>query len=197
MIAGKFQILEHIGGGAMGEVYRARHTTLDSAVAFKVMRKDLSDDPLFAARFAREAKAASKLEHPNSIRVVDHGREPDGVTYIAMEFLAGRDLLRVISDDWPLSEARIVGILLQVLSALSVAHGLGIIHRDLKPENIMVLESVDDDGTRHDHVKVCDFGIAKISDPRAFQTEGGGPARALPTHGTLVGNPEYMHPEQA
>ncbi|MBL8607897.1 MAG: serine/threonine protein kinase [Myxococcales bacterium] len=197
VIAGKFQILEHIGGGAMGEVYKARHKTLDSLIALKVMRKDLSDDPLFAARFEREAKAASKLEHPNSIRVVDHGREPDGLTYIAMEFLPGRDLLRVISDDWPLTEQRIIEILLQVLSALGVAHGIGIIHRDLKPENIMVLESVDDDGTRRDQVKVCDFGIAKISDPRGFQTEGGGPARALTTHGTLVGTPEYMSPEQA
>ena len=196
VIAGKFQILEHIGGGAMGEVYRARHTTLDSAVALKVMRKDLSDDPLFAARFAREAKAASKLEHPNSIRVVDHGREPDGVTYIAMEFLAGRDLLRVISDDWPLPEERIVGILLQVLSALSVAHGLGIIHRDLKPENIMVLRDADDEGHLRDLVKVCDFGIAKVSDARAFSSSTSPGLQPLTTMGALVGTPEYMSPEQ-
>jgi eukaryotic-like serine/threonine-protein kinase len=195
-IAGKFLILEPIGSGAMGDVYKAKHVSLDSLVAIKIMRSELGEDPMFAERFHREAKAASKLDHPNSIRVVDHGQDGD-VTYIAMEFLAGYDLLRVLSDDWPLPFGRIIDIVMQTLAPLAVAHAQGIIHRDLKPENIMVLQQHDDDGNPRDLIKVCDFGIAKILDPRSIRTGGGGMGRALTTTGSLVGTPEYMSPEQA
>lgn len=195
-IAGKFLILEPIGSGAMGDVYKAKHVSLDSLVAIKIMRSELGEDPMFAERFHREAKAASKLDHPNSIRVVDHGQDGD-VTYIAMEFLAGNDLLRVLSDDWPLGFGRIIDIVMQTLAPLAVAHAQGIVHRDLKPENIMVLQQHDDDGNPRDLIKVCDFGIAKILDPRSMRTGGGGMGRALTTTGSLVGTPEYMSPEQA
>ena len=195
VVAGKFKIEAPIGAGAMGEVFRARHTVLDTVIALKIMRADIAKDPMFKERFYREAKAASRLDHANSVRVLDYGVEPDGLVYIAMEFLHGRDLLAVLRDEWPLPDARIVDILVQTLAAVSVAHELGIIHRDLKPENIMISVGADDDDQRPYHVKVCDFGIAKLSDPRGFQSESQG--KALTSSGALIGTPEYMSPEQA
>jgi serine/threonine protein kinase len=194
-IAGRFVIEHHIGGGAMGEVFRARHVTLDSVVAVKIMRSDIAKEPMYKERFYREAKAASRLEHANSVRVLDFGQEPDGLLYLAMEFLSGRDLLTVIRENWPIGDERIVDILAQTLSAVSGAHALGIVHRDLKPENIMIATSTDDDGKPRDVVKVCDFGIAKTTDKRAFTTENDG--KALTSSGMLIGTPEYMSPEQA
>jgi tRNA A-37 threonylcarbamoyl transferase component Bud32 len=194
VVAGKFAIEEHVGGGAMGEVFRARHVVLDTAIALKIMRPDIAKDPMFKQRFYREAKAASRLDHANSVRVIDFGVEPDGLVYLAMEFLHGRDLLSVLREEWPLPDARIVDILVQTLSAVSVAHDLGIVHRDLKPENIMVSIGHEEDGVKPYHVKVCDFGIAKLNDPRGFQSESG---KALTSSGTLIGTPEYMSPEQA
>ena len=186
-IAGKYVLEAHVGGGAMGEVYRARHVTLDTKLAIKIMREDIARNPEFRERFLREARATSRLEHPNSVRVVDFGEESDGLVYLAMEFLDGRDLLTLLREDWPVPDARVVDLLAQTLSAVSVAHGLGIIHRDLKPENIMVLASHDDDGPR-DLVKVCDFGIAKLTDPRAFRTDADGPPHT--TSRAVVGTPQ-------
>jgi tRNA A-37 threonylcarbamoyl transferase component Bud32 len=194
VVAGKFAIEEHVGGGAMGEVFRARHVVLDTAIALKIMRPDIAKDPMFKQRFYREAKAASRLDHVNSVRVIDFGVEPDGLVYLAMEFLHGRDLLSVLREEWPLPDTRIVDILVQTLAAVAVAHDLGIVHRDLKPENIMVSIGHEEDGVKPYHVKVCDFGIAKINDPRGFQSESG---KALTSSGTLIGTPEYMSPEQA
>src|SRR5262245_61783020 len=193
-IAGKFILESVVGTGAMGVVYRARQTALDKIIAIKVMHAGLAADETFAARFHREAKAASRLDHPNSIRILDFGQEPDGRLYIAMDYLDGRDLLEVINHEWPLSTLRMVDILAQALSALAVAHDLGILHRDLKPENIMVLRGTNDDGSPNDLVKVCDFGIAKIierdDDPAKTREK-------LSTGGIVVGTPAYMAPEQA
>jgi eukaryotic-like serine/threonine-protein kinase len=194
VVAGKFEIEERVGSGAMGEVFRARHVVLDTAVALKIMRPDIAKDAMFKERFYREAKAASRLDHPNSVRVIDFGVEPDGLVYLAMEFLHGRDLLSVLREEWPLPDERVVDILVQTLGAVSTAHELGIVHRDLKPENIMVRVGQEDEGTRPYHVKVCDFGIAKLSDPRGFHTDS---SKALTSSGTLIGTPEYMSPEQA
>jgi serine/threonine protein kinase len=194
-IAGKFLVESFLGSGAMGAVYKARQLALDKTVALKVMHPELADDPAFASRFQREAKAASRLDHPNSVRVLDFGAEPDGLLYIAMEFLAGKDLLAVMREAWPLPGERIIDILMQALSALAMAHGLGVVHRDLKPENIMVLPGTDEDGHPVDVVKVCDFGIAKLTnDPRSITA--GGAKGPLTSSGTLIGTPEYMSPEQ-
>jgi serine/threonine-protein kinase len=194
-VGGKFVIESRIGGGAMGDVFLAKHIALDSHIALKVMHDDLAKDPRFAERFHREAKAASKLNHPNSVRVIDFGQDQDGVIYLAMELLQGRDLLKVLNEDWPIPPERIVALMSQTLGALQVAHDAGIVHRDLKPENIMIVAGKDDEGNPIDVVKVCDFGIAKISDSRSFQTEKGQPA--LTQTGSLIGTPEYMSPEQA
>ena len=197
-IGDKFALEAILGAGAMGAVYRARQIALDKTVAVKIMHRGLLADPTFATRFHREAKAASRLDHPHSIRILDFGEEPDGLLYIAMDYLDGRDLLRVIQEDWPLQPWRAVQILSQVLSALAVAHDMGILHRDLKPENIMVLRNVNDDGSPADVVKVLDFGIAKITDGRDSDRPPVSSTYAkLSTGGMLVGTPAYMSPEQA
>jgi serine/threonine-protein kinase len=192
-IAGKFLIESYLGGGAMGAVYKARQLALDKDVAVKLMHGEHAGDATFVARFQREAKAASKLDHPNSMRVIDFGVEPDGLLYIAMEYLDGRDLFALIRKEWPLSGARVADIVSQALAAVAVAHDTGIVHRDLKPENIMILRGTDDEGRPRDIVKVCDFGIAKFTDQRDAHPTGGG---KLTTQGIVVGTPEYMSPEQ-
>lgn len=193
-IAGRYRIEELVGGGAMGDVYRAQHVGLGTDVAVKIMRPSIAKDSNFKERFYREAKAASRLEHPNSVRVIDFGTEDDGLVYLVMEFLRGRDLLTLIRDESPLSDERIVDILAQTLAAISTAHTHGIVHRDLKPENIMIVP--DEDGDRRDLVKVCDFGIAKLVDARSFKSHED-VKTALTTGNAIVGTPEYMSPEQA
>jgi len=196
-INGTYKIEKFLGGGAMGAVYRARQVALERNVAVKVMHRAVAVDPSFAARFHREAKAASRLDHPNSMRVLDFGEESDGLLYIAMELLEGRDLYRVIHEDWPLSNERISDIVMQALAAIAVAHDMGVIHRDLKPENVMILRTRNDDGKDADLVKVCDFGIAKITEKDDDPAPANPAARKLTTQGLVIGTPEYMSPEQA
>jgi len=185
-VAKKFRIERLIGEGGMGKVYRARLVALDKPVVLKVLRRALLADRQTVARFRREAQAASRLSHPNSINVIDIGETDGGEQYIAMELVDGKDLHQVISTEWPLPEARVVRVVSQVLSALSEAHTAGIIHRDLKPENIMIQQL----RKEPDFVKVLDFGIAKIVDA---SPEAGPITRA----GFVCGTPEYMSPEQA
>jgi serine/threonine protein kinase len=203
-VADKFQIEALVGRGAMGAVYKARQLALTRKIALKVMRVHGAADAKYATRFKREAKTASLLDHPNLVRVLDFGQEPDGVLYIAMEYLEGRNLLAAIRDDWPLSIERVVAILSQTLSALAVAHEMGIVHRDLKPENIMLVSTKDDDGVETETVKVCDFGVAKFVEDAAI--DPGTPSlhsrtssntTTLTAHGMTVGTPSYMPPEQA
>jgi serine/threonine-protein kinase len=184
-IADKYEIVELIGEGAMGRVYEARQLALEKDIAIKVLHKHLANDPKVKKRFHREARAASRLSHPNSLHIIDFGEAKDGTLFIAMELLDGDDLLAVIEEDAPLTPRRIYEIMKQVLSALESAHHAGIIHRDLKPENVVVLESP----SGEEHIKVCDFGIAKIQ-----EAEGGS---AITVTGFVCGTPEYMAPEQA
>jgi serine/threonine-protein kinase len=195
-IAGKFLVESLIGSGAMGAVFRAKQIALEKTIAIKVLHGEHAGEPSFAARFHREAKAASRLNHPNSMQVLDFGAEPDGLLYIAMEYLDGRSLHRLMHDEGRLAPARVADILMQTLAALAVAHDMGVVHRDLKPENIMVLPGTNDDGRPCDVVKVCDFGIAKITDSRAYRSEERESAAPVTTAGFLVGTPEYMSPEQ-
>jgi serine/threonine-protein kinase len=199
----KFRIDALVGRGAMGAVYRATQLALKKRIAIKVMNPDRPADGAYAARFKREAKAAARMDHPNSLRVIDVG-EDAGLLYIAMEYIEGKDLFRTLKDDFPLSNERIVNILSQALAALAVAHEMGVVHRDLKPENIMLLEAKDDEGSPVEIVKVCDFGIAKLLDTAESDAAGDGPTTSgatatgtLTAHGMLIGTPEYMSPEQA
>ncbi len=186
-VASKYRVEQMIGEGGMGKVYKAIQLALDKPVVLKVLRQALLGDERTVARFQREAKAASRLNHPNSISVLDFGQADDGALYIAMEYVQGRDLHQILSREWPLPEARVMRLMGQVLSALADAHSVGVIHRDLKPENIMVSQG----RSEPDFVKVLDFGIAKIVDG----SDEEGPA--LTRAGFVCGTPEYMSPEQA
>jgi serine/threonine protein kinase len=203
VIAGKYAVLSVIGQGAMGVVYRARQMALDKVVALKVLSRELRDDAEFVMRFHTEARAASRLDHPNSTRVLDFGSEPDGLLYIAMELLQGRTLSELVQAEHPLAPARVASIMSQALSAVGAAHGLKILHRDLKPENIVILDGRDDEDRRIDVVKVCDFGIAKLESEQQEQRNSMFPsAKPLPTAratsvGVIIGTPQYMSPEQA
>ena len=196
-IAGKFVIESLIASGGAGSVYRARQLALDRIVALKVLRQDVARDAHFTERFRREARAASRLDHPNSVRVFDFGSVDGSLLYLAMEFVEGRTLHQVISEEWPLGEERIVDLMSQVLSAVGVAHDMGVIHRDLKPDNIMIIRATDDEGEAMEIAKVCDFGIAMLG---AATHDGAGGMVAGPwatMDGSLVGTPGYMSPEQA
>jgi serine/threonine-protein kinase len=184
-LPGGYLILELVGIGGMGRVYRAEQTTLGRTVAVKIIHPHLVGEENAAARFITEARAASRLNHPHSVGIIDFGKSSDGLLYLVMEFLRGRDLARVIYEDGPLPFRRIVDVLRQTLAALAEAHNESIIHRDLKPENI-ILEPVRSGG---DFVKVVDFGLAKI---RADTTQP-----SITSPGIVCGTPEYMSPEQA
>jgi serine/threonine-protein kinase len=198
VIAGKYRVDSYLSGGAMGSVYRATHLSLDKGIAIKIMHRGLAADPAFARRFHREAKAASRLSHPNSIQVLDYGEERDGLLYIAMELVGGDNLRDVMDRQWPFDDARIVSILSQTLAAVAVAHEMSIVHRDLKPENILLVRGADDDGAPIDLVKVCDFGIAQVLEPRSESDAAAISVRGAATMaGALFGTPEYMSPEHA
>src|SRR5712671_1505489 len=201
VISGRFRVDDLIGQGGMGKVYRARHLALDRTIVLKMLKPQLLEDPTLVGRFEREAKAASRLNHPNVIQVLDFGRlENDGTLYIVMEHVPGKDLRLVLRDEWPLAEERLCSIMAQVCSALGEAHVNDVIHRDLKPENVMVEARRD----QPDHVKVLDFGIAKILGPDvpALARQGIVPISdaeqpGLTRHDVVCGTPQYMAPEQA
>jgi serine/threonine protein kinase len=183
-LPGNYLILELVGVGGMGRVYRAEQTNLGRTVAVKIIHPHLVGEENTAARFITEARAASRLNHPNSVGIIDFGKSPDGQLYLVMEFLRGRDLARVTYEDGPLAFRRIVDVLRQTLAALAEAHTQNIIHRDLKPENI-ILEPTRSGG---DFVKVVDFGLAKMRETKQ---------RGITSPGIVCGTPEYMSPEQA
>jgi serine/threonine-protein kinase len=183
-LPGGYQILDLLSVGGMGRVYRAEQRALGRTVAVKVVHPHLLADENSVMRFMTEARAASQLNHPNSVSVIDFGKTEDGQPYLVMEFLRGKDLARVAYEQGPLPFKRIVDVLQQVLQALSEAHDLEIVHRDLKPENI-ILEPLRRGG---DFVKVVDFGLAKL---KADTTS---PNVTMP--GIVCGTPDYMAPEQ-
>ncbi|TPV94202.1 MAG: hypothetical protein B7733_16380 [Myxococcales bacterium FL481] len=184
----RYVLRERIGEGAMGRVYRAQQLSLRKSFAVKILHAQLIHDPESHARFANEAHNAASLNHPNVVSVVDYGRTTDGLSYLVMELIDGHSLEFAISREYPLARTRIVDLTLQILAALTEAHGLSILHRDLKPENILLQQL----RTHGELLKVLDFGIAKLMD------SGAAPERAqLTNQGTIFGTPEYMSPEQA
>jgi len=185
VVGQRYRIVSRLGVGGMGAVYRAEHTMMRRDLAIKVLLPELGGKDEFARRFEREAESASRLDHPNIITVTDFGRTPEGLLFLAMEFLAGESLTRAI-DGGPMPPSRALHVMRQILRALDHAHGAGIVHRDLKPDNIML---VDRDG-RRDVVKILDFGIAKVTEPQSGR-------EALTQAGVIFGTPEYLSPEQA
>jgi serine/threonine protein kinase len=182
----RYQIKELIGRGGMGAVYKAVHTTMNQVVAVKVLNKEYTGDEKQVQRFYQEARNSSQLKHPNTIRVFDFGRSEDGHLYIAMEYLEGTTLTKVIQKDKTIPIPRIVNIIKQALKALGEAHAIGLIHRDLKPDNIFLTKIYGED----DFVKVLDFGIAKFY-------EGSQKHESLTQTGFICGTPLYISPEQA
>ncbi|MBX3127225.1 MAG: protein kinase [Polyangiaceae bacterium] len=182
-IAGRYRIIEPLGRGGMGVVYRVEHARIGKLMALKLLTGELSRDPEVVARFKREALMVSKLSHPNTVQVFDFGTA-EGMTYLAMEYLRGEDLGRVIRREGPLGAERMARLVVQVCSSLSEAHRLDIIHRDLKPENVFVLQGP----SGSELIKVLDFGLAKLRE----STELG----EVTSRGAIVGTPFYMSPEQ-
>jgi len=175
----RYDVISQLGQGGFGAVYRARHAVVGNEVALKVLWPDHADDPRKVERFVREARAAATLGHPNIVRVLDAGTA-DGVTFLAMELLPGRDLESAIETRGPLPVRESVAILRQVLGALEAAHARGIVHRDLKPANVFLVG--DRDATQ---VRLLDFGISKM------QGES-----KLTDSGMILGTPAFMAPEQ-
>ncbi len=185
---GHYEILERIGSGGMGEVYRAKDTKLGRDVAIKVLRQELASDPERLRRFEQEARAASALNHPNIIHIYDIGKDGT-IPYIAMEYVEGRTLKEMFSQG-PLPTENSLKLAIQIAEGLAKAHSIGIIHRDLKPANLMVTE----DG----YVKILDFGLAKLLHlPSGADSEVETLTKEGTAAGTIMGTVGYMSPEQA
>jgi serine/threonine protein kinase len=188
---GRYRIERKIGEGGMGVVFAARHTVIERPLAIKVLKREVARDLATIKRFVQEAKAASRIGHPNIVDVTDFGTTPDGMTYSVMEYVDGLTLSQAIRAGAPMAPARALPIVAQIARALGAAHGKGIVHRDLKPENVFLLNR---DG-RTDFVKIVDFGIAKVTPLDEAQAAAAGPR--LTRAGAVFGTPEYMAPEQA
>ena len=178
---GQYVLVQEIGRGANGMVYRARHSLLRRPVAIKLLSPDLTNEAN-AARFEREVQITSQLTHPNTVAIYDYGRTPEGLFYFAMEYLGGIDLDQLVRQFGPQPEGRVIHILRQVCGSLAEAHRIGLIHRDIKPANIVLTRR----GDMRDFVKVLDFGLVK-----AVNLES---ADGLVTN-AVVGTPHFMPPE--
>lgn len=214
---GPFILLERLGEGGMGQVFKARHTTLNRVVALKVIRRECLNNPRAVQRFLREIRVTSKLEHAHIVRALD-ADQVEGVYYIAMEYVEGIDLARLIKQSGPLPVAQACDYIRQAALGLQHASDLGIVHRDIKPSNLLVTRTIDDrargSGIRlpvpartsastplprgntaefpWGVIKILDLGLARLSDP-----DTGVSVTHLTQLGTVMGTPEYIAPEQA
>lgn len=185
VIDGKYLVEALIGEGGMGKVYRGRNTRTESPVAIKTLIPDLLVDESLVERFKIEAKAASNLRHPNTIRVYDFGKEGD-VLFMVMELLDGMSLEGLLQKEGRVEPGRLLNIIRQTCRSLDEAHSAGLVHRDIKPDNIF-LNRV---GDEEDQVKVLDFGVAKLQNNQYGNA-------TLTQAGMIFGTPRYMAPEQA
>jgi serine/threonine protein kinase len=214
---GNYRLLDVIGRGGMGTVYRGEHVYIGRPVAVKILHAQFARYEEAVKRFLREARAASSINHPNIVDVTDFGPTPDHGVYFVMEYIEGESLEDLIARESPIVLHRAINIINQLASALGRAHELGVIHRDLKPENVMLASrpgrrdlirfvNVDHAKGRfiiereefYDFVKILDFGIAKVLEQPDVATGATGLASAGHTiAGAVFGTPEYMSPEAA
>jgi hypothetical protein len=184
VLAARYRLDERLGRGGMGAVYRARHLSLDRDVAVKVLHAHLTEDPMVAKRFEREALAGSKLDHVNCVQTLDAGTTDDGCKFLVMQLLEGQELGD--AHDGPMAPERAIDITKQILRGLEHAHRRGLVHRDLKPDNVFIVR--DDD--EREIVKLVDFGIVKLLSSASN-------SERLTRAGLVFGTPNYMSPEQA
>jgi serine/threonine protein kinase len=180
----RYRVIEPLGRGGMGCVYRVGHLVLEHEYAMKVLSGDLAADHRIVERFRLEAKSVSRMRHPNVVAVTDFGVSPEGLTFLVMELIQGKTLASIIAEDAPLKPQRAAEITRQIAAGLAEAHRLGLVHRDIKPSNIMVTREGE-----LEFVKILDFGIVGVA-------QGFGVERITTTE-QFIGTPQYMAPEQA
>jgi serine/threonine-protein kinase len=183
VVAERYRIVEPLGRGGMGIVYKVEHIRIGKLLAMKLLTGELSRNPEVVRRFKQEALTASKLSSANTVQVFDFGAA-EGLTYLVMELIAGEDLARTLRTLGPMPFSRLGKIVIQVCSSLAEAHQKGIVHRDVKPENVMLLRARDNT----DVAKVLDFGLAKLRE--------GAELNDVTSQGAIVGTPYFMAPEQ-
>lgn len=183
IVADRYRILDPIGRGGMGIVYKVEHIRIGKLLAMKLLTGELSQNPIVVKRFKHEALTASKLSSPNTVQVFDFGVS-DGLTYLVMELVTGDDLGRMFRSVPNIPAHRLGRIVIQICNALGESHHLGIVHRDIKPENVMITQAANE----ADFVKVLDFGLAKLRE--------GAELNELTSQGAIMGTPYFMSPEQ-
>ena len=183
VVAERYRIIEAIGRGGMGIVYKVEHVQIGKLLAMKLLRGELSRNPDVVRRFKREALTVSRLQSPNTVQVFDFGVS-EGLTYLVMELVPGESLARILQSQGPMSSSRLGKIVIQMCSSLAEAHRKGIVHRDIKPDNVMLLSA--EGGA--EVVKVLDFGLAKLREAEGLNE--------ITSSGVILGTPYYMAPEQ-
>ena len=181
VIDGRYEIQQRVGEGGMGVVYKARQMSIDRVIALKMLNQQMAGDQQWVQRFYNEAKACSRLQHPNTIRMFDFGQTQDGRLFMTMEFLDGMSLRDALQRG-PIAPQRVIKILIQCCASLAEAHSIGIIHRDIKPDNVFLLNMAGSP----DFVKLLDFSVAKLLEGDRMKTQAG----------VVFGTPQYMSPEQ-
>ena len=184
VLLGKYELTRMLGQGGMGEVWEGEHQLTGRRVAVKVLSESYLANKKVVARFGREARAASAVQHEGIVEILDQDRTAEGVPFLVMEFLEGESVGQRIKGRGKLSQAEALAIMLPLLEALDAAHQAGVIHRDLKPDNVFIMPGM----RGQERIKILDFGISQKADEIEHR---------LTQEGSVLGTPHYMSPEQA
>jgi serine/threonine protein kinase len=188
LVLGNYVLLDQLGAGAMGQVYRARHRRMDRVVALKVLSRKLLESPAAVARFEREVKAAARLVHPNIVTAYDADQEAE-THFLVMEYVEGCDLATLVKRQGPLPVAQATDCIIQAAKGLEHAHAEGVIHRDIKPSNLLL--------DKRGMVKVLDMGLALLEAAQSAESGASAAPASTEEKASIIGTPEYLSPEQA